>query len=859
MGEIPARRPQLNAINQRGANFLRNGLGEGETFGALQRAESLRREATDRLDPKTRSALGQFMTPGPVASFMAGLFGQAQEDDIRLLDAGAGVGSLTAAFVVEVCRREHRPRKITATLYEPEPILVDYLRATLEECRRECAQAGIEFSVDLKQEDFIVAAVDLLRGALFQSKAPAVFTHTILNPPYKKVQSISEHRKLLSSVGVETSNLYTAFLALALLLLEPGGEMVSITPRSFCNGPYFRPFRELLFSSMRLRRVHVFEARDRAFQDDDVLQENIILHAVKGGEPAPVLVSSSLDQSFDGMTVRECALDRLVRPDDPHSVLHVTTSTMDEHVLSRLGTFKHSLKDLGVEVSTGPVVDFRLRDYIRDEPGPDTVPLIYPLHFVGQRVAWPKTDARKPDFIEDAGEVRKWLMPNGYYTVVRRLSSKEERRRIVAALYDPSQVKGEWIGFENHLNVLHSEQAGLAPELARGLTAYLNSSLVDAYFRQFNGHTQVNATDLRVLPYPSREELVVLGACMADGQTPTQERIDTMLEGRLQQMAKITSPDPVRAQQKIEEALTVLKVLDFPRAQQNVRSALTLLALLDLKPETPWGEASAPLMGITPIMDFARDRYGKEYAPNSRETFRRFTMHQFVQAGMAVPNPDQPERPTNSPNWCYQVDGKALAALRAFDSPEWEGALDKYLQVKGTLSRRYGRERDMRKVPVRISEDQEIHLTPGKHSELIKAILEEFAPRFAPGAVVVYAGDTGDKWGFFNEPLLKELGVAVDTHGKMPDAVLYFPDENWLLLIEAVTSHGPVDPKRRIELKSLFETAEPGLVYVTAFPTRAEMARYLPEISWETEVWVAEAPTHLIHFNGERFLGPYEE
>ncbi len=165
----------------------------------------------------------------------------------------------------------------------------------------------------------------------------------------------------------------------------------------------------------------------------------------------------------------------------------------------------------------------------------------------------------------------------------------------------------------------------------------------------------------------------------------------------------------------------------------------------------------------------------------------------------------------------------------------------------------------MRKIPVRISEDQEIQLTPGKHSELIKAILEEFAPRFAPGAVVVYAGDTGDKWGFFNEPLLKELGVAVDTHGKMPDAVLYFPDENWLLLIEAVTSHGPVDPKRRIELKALFETAEPGLVYVTAFPTRAEMARYLPEISWETEVWVAEAPTHLIHFNGERFLGPYEE
>ncbi len=610
------------------------------------------------------------MTPGPVAAFMASLFGEAAKDEVRLLDAGAGVGSLTAAFVVETCRREHRPKTITATLYEPEPVLVDCLRATLDECRRECAQAGIEFAVDLKQEDFIVAAVNLLRGGLFQVQSPAVFTHAILNPPYKKIQSASEHRKLLSAAGVETSNLYTAFLSLALMLLEPDGEMVSITPRSFCNGPYFRPFRELLFSSMHLRRVHVFEARDRAFQDDSVLQENIILHAVKGGSPSPVLVSSSLDHSFEGMTLRKAPLALLVNPDDPQSILHITTSGMDEHVLSRLRTFRHTLKDLGVEVSTGPVVDFRLRDHLRDEPGPGTVPLIYPLHFEGQRVAWPKAGARKPNAIDASGEALRWLMPNGHYAVVRRLSSKEERRRIVAALHDPARVPGERIGFENHLNVFHSGQAGLAPELARGLTAYLNSSLVDAYFRQFNGHTQVNATDLRVLPYPSREELLALGACMADGQTPTQESIDAMLEGRLQQMAKITSPDPVRAQQRIEEALTVLKVLDFPRAQQNVRSALTLLALLDLKPETAWAEASAPLMGITPIMDFARDRYGKEYAPNSRETFRRFTMHQFVQAGMAVPNPDQPERPTNSPNWCYQVDAKALEALRAFGGPE---------------------------------------------------------------------------------------------------------------------------------------------------------------------------------------------
>ena len=198
-------------------------------------------------------------------------------------------------------------------------------------------------------------------------------------------------------------------------------------------------------------------------------------------------------------------------------------------------------------------------------------------------------------------------------------------------------------------------------------------------------------------------------------------------------------------------------------------------------------------------------------------------------------------------------------SLLIVESPSKAKTLKKYLGVRGSLSRRYDKEREIRKVPVQISEDQTITLTPGKHSTLIKNVLDEFAPRFAPGSAVVYIGDTGKKWGYFNDALLKNLGVKVKPHGKMPDAVLYFAKENWLLLVEAVTSHGPVDPKRRMELQRLFQGAVPGLVYVTAFPTRKAMSRYLPEISWETEVWVAEAPTHLIHFNGERFLGPYDD
>lgn len=310
---------------------------------------------------------------------------------------------------------------------------------------------------------------------------------------------------------------------------------------------------------------------------------------------------------------------------------------------------------------------------------------------------------------------------------------------------------------------------------------------------------------------------------------------------------------------KIDEAIQVLAALGFPRTQQNERSALCLLALLDLTPNKSWKRAVSPLIGITPMMEFSREHYGSEYAPNTRETFRRQTMHQFVDAGLALYNPDQPTRPVNSPKAVYQIEPEALELLRTRGSAAWGAKLKDYLATRETLVARYAKAREQARIPVRIASDKEIQLSPGKHSELIKAIIENFGPRFVPGGVLVYAGDTGDKWGYFDEALLARLGVVVDAHGKMPDVVIHFPERNWLLLIESVTSHGPVDGKRHEELARLFAGSSAGLVYVTAFPSRSLMTRYLPDISWETEVWVADAPSHLIHFNGTRFLGPYSQ
>jgi hypothetical protein len=304
-------------------------------------------------------------------------------------------------------------------------------------------------------------------------------------------------------------------------------------------------------------------------------------------------------------------------------------------------------------------------------------------------------------------------------------------------------------------------------------------------------------------------------------------------------------------------ALQILDDLGLPRAQRNERSALTLLALLDLRPGGEWRDAASPLIGITPIMDWMRSHYGKHYKPNTRETVRRQTMHQFVLAGIALYNPDDPARPVNSPAAVYQVSPHALALFKAYGRPGWAKRLTAYRRDVQSWADRFARQREMERIPVQLTDGTEIRLSPGEHSALIRDIIHEFAPRFAPGSVLIYAGDTGEKMGYFDRERLSALGVSVDHHGKMPDVVVQDVKRNWLLLIESVTSHGPVDGKRHHELAELFGKSSAGLVYVTAFPTRSVMARYLPDIAWESEVWVADSPSHLIHFDGVRFLGPY--
>lgn len=474
--------------------------------------DQVRREASALLDSKRRAELGQYMTPSSIAGFMASLF--TYSGYAKLLDAGAGVGSLTSAFIEKA---QLEGTNVVVDAWEIDPLLGNYLSTTLADS---IAQGSGNISAHLHVNDFIEDATSSI-----QFDSDERYTHAILNPPYKKIVSHSKHRQLLRSVGIETVNLYTAFVALAILRMRGGGEIVAIIPRSFCNGSYYRPFRQLLLRHCAIQQLHLFESRSKAFQDDDVLQENIILHLIKGGKQGTVTVSTSLDAQFTDYQQAIFDIQNIIQANDAEQFIRIPTSLTHTR-LPVLCT--HTLQALGLAVCTGPVVDFRLKDYWCDANGDAAIPLLYPHHFNQGEFAWPKVH-KKPNALRHSPEIQKWLMPRGHYVLVKRFSAKEERRRLVAYHLSADELNASHVGFENHWNIFHIDKHGLSAEVAKGLSIFLNSTLLDEHFRVFSGHTQVNATDLRNMRYPSLEQLCEL-ARRATGLTQTQTNIDRLVE-----------------------------------------------------------------------------------------------------------------------------------------------------------------------------------------------------------------------------------------------------------------------------------------------------------------------------------------
>jgi adenine-specific DNA-methyltransferase len=484
----------------------------------LDNLELLRLNLSQNTSVLKKALFGQYMTPISVAKYMASLF--PEENGIcRLLDAGAGIGSLSAAFLERWRLGEFRFDCVDVDAFELDSSLHKQLYQTLQ------SFANDQLTVNVYCDDFIHTATSRLYGDLFSVSVP-FYTHAILNPPYKKINSNSLYRTVLRRVGIETVNLYAAFVALSIALVVPNGHIVAIIPRSFCNGPYYRSFRNFILAHTAVRHIHLFKSRTQTFKEDNVLQENVIIHLERSGVQEEIIVSTSTDDTFTDTSSNKYSFDRIVLPNDTERFIHIPHS-LECNSIEFSKSIQYTLNDLGITVSTGPVVDFRVKQYLHEMPCPNTVPLLYSSHFINMRTIWPIYGTKRANSIERNADTQKWLYANGFYVVVRRFSSKEERRRIVASVVEPS-IFGDspMLGFENHLNVFHDNRGGLPEMLARGLVVFLNSTSVDEYFRQFNGHTQVNVTDLKSIKYPSREILFELGQWSIQFEILTQEQID---------------------------------------------------------------------------------------------------------------------------------------------------------------------------------------------------------------------------------------------------------------------------------------------------------------------------------------------
>jgi len=821
-----------------------------------------------------RKESGQFLTPAPVARFMAQQLGPLRDGD-RILDPGIGAGTLACA-VIERVIQEGRPLEIWLDGYDTDKGMCQAASEAVGKAVATAAKHGITVHAHILNRDFVADNLRSIRGATLWDSEPSgehttLYDHIIANPPYFKLNASDPRVKLVSGYVTGHTNIYTLFMSLGLSLLAPMGRACFIVPRSFCSGVYFTAFRRHFMAQAVPLALHLFESRQDTF--DAVLQENVVIafRRRRPDESSSGFATIAISSSNNGRDLqnprkaRQAALCHFLSDQQGALFFRIPTGELDEQIIDAVDSWRGSLGRYELEVSTGPVVAFRANQFLMDSEAAgrgEAAPLLW-LHNVRPgSVVWPVSEGDKPQAISVSAEAAALLLPTKTYVLVRRFSAKEEPRRLIAAPLLPDQISCAWLGLENHLNYIHRKNGQLKADEAVGLAALLNSAPIDRYVRIANGNTQINAAELRALPLPPLEVIEQIGRALlsAEDREPIKDT-DAFVFSTLRDLGYLPPDFPTFRESritmgKIQEAQDALKELGLPPAQQNEMSALTLLVLAQLSEETVWSAATAATLRIHDILLEIKERYGREYAENTRETVRRQVIHQFEQAGLVERNLDDPSLPTNSPRTRYVLPEDVIKVLRLYGTPNWQNAVASFAQEHDTLIAIYEKKREQHKVPVRLADGSIYHLSPGEHNKLQAAVVEEFGPRFAPGARLLYLGDTENKALVIDETGFTKLGVPVPSHDKLPDIVLFDERRNWLFLVEAVTSHGPISPKRHLELEEMFAESATDQIYVTAFPDFATFKSFLSEIAWDTEVWLAEMPSHLIHFNGDRFLGP---
>lgn len=486
----------------------------------LEKIEQSRLEIINKLNNKKK--FSQYFTPVNIAEFMSSLFDFEENNTVKLLDPGAGIGILSTVFT-EIAF--NKVNKVEVTAIEIDDSLNDEFEENIA-----LINENRDLVFKVFNTDFLIWADSVMNEQMsFFGQDKERFSHIIMNPPYKKISSASAYRKLLKANNADTVNLYTAFVGMAIKLLEEEGQLVAIIPRSFCNGPYYKSFRDLMLTQTSIEHIHLFESRNKAFKEDGVLQENMIIKLRKTNKLQSVKVSLSSDASFSDYIENEFKASEIVLPNDKEKFIHIPLST-EEKIYDTYPVIKNTLSELGLNISTGPIVGFRNKEFLRDIPEEKSVPLFYPMHIENDDITWIKENTKKANAIMWNEKTDRQLYPSGYYIIMRRFSPKESVKRIISAVIDPKRFKYEAFGFENGVNVIHANKQGLDENLARGINAYISSTIFDHYFRSFNGHTQVNATDLRQMLFPDKNLLIEIGRSINEKKPNDQAELDALIE-----------------------------------------------------------------------------------------------------------------------------------------------------------------------------------------------------------------------------------------------------------------------------------------------------------------------------------------
>jgi adenine-specific DNA-methyltransferase len=462
------------------------------------------------LNHSNKEKFAQYYTPENIAIYMASMFKAPKKRIIRIIDPGCGFGILTVAFLQRLLQIEHvKVKKAIVTLYEIDIHAIQRLKNIMELVSFKCMEKGLEVIYTINNDNFITSF-----SSIKDINESHKYDYVIVNPPYMKLPVESDDNIKLEKLNIKVPNYYAAFVSLAQKMLINKGELVAITPRSFCNGAYFLNFRQDFFKKMVFDKIHLFESRTDLFKEDDVLQENIIFHCIKK-EPKnsdKINVIHSYNDSLDDVVIKKRRLEDIIFPNDDNLIIRILKDDEDKEISKKINALPCKLSDLNIEVSTGPVVDFRERkETLSKEKFENSIPLFCSAHLTMGGIKWPKQDVKKYNFIINDEINKSKMRKNGNYVLVKRMTSKEEKRRITSAVCGGRNYDYDYFAFDNKVNYYHRNKEGLPLVIAKGLNIFLNSTIVDRYFRTFSGNTQVNVTDLKSLNYPSEFQLHKLG------------------------------------------------------------------------------------------------------------------------------------------------------------------------------------------------------------------------------------------------------------------------------------------------------------------------------------------------------------